>query len=181
MFNINNRPGQFFQTHKRRVVQRTATAVVLGDVMAIDTASVESETSNGDGVGGIAGLDEQDAIFHNLTEVHADNIDGIIVVVTGLLSGLGAENTEVEVTLCGQRVPTKVDGDSVDVAVGDRLIAIAGTGRALRVLVAATDGLDVNAVAYALQTETDATPSVRDVTFFGALPKTGAAGPGDAS
>ncbi len=174
MFNINNRPGQFFQQHKRRVMWRETAALELGDICSIDMLGTEAETAAGEGVGGITGLDVQDAIFHNAVAVAAGNIDGILLVVTSLLSGGGAQDTEVEVTLCGQRVPARVAG-GVDVVIGDRLLCVVDTDNLVK-LTTSTDGADVQAIAYALEAYTDAAVILQDVIFFGAMPAVGAGG-----
>lgn len=168
MFNPNNRPGQFFQTHKRRVMNRSAATVAVGDVLSIDMLGTATETAAGQGVGGITGLDVQDAIFHNAVAVAAGNIDGLTVVVTSLLSGAGVDNTEVEVALCGQRVQVECEG-TTDIVVGDKLIAVA----AQTYLVIHAAGSLAKVCGYALEGQTSATPAKIDVCFFG-----GAPGPG---
>ena len=170
MLNPINRAGQWFQTHKRRVMNRTGTTLVLGDIAALDTLGTATETAAGQGVFGVTGLDVQDAIFHNIVAVAAGNIDGPLVVVTGLLSGAGVDNTEVEVTLCSQRVQARVDGDTTDVAVGDRLEAVAAADN-LRKLTVGPSIADSHPVAYALEANTGAI-ALKDVCFFGGLPPT---------
>ena len=174
MFNINNRAGQFFQHHKRRVVNRTGADFELGDICALDMLGTATETAAGEGVGGVTGLDLADAIFHNVVALAAGNIDGILCLVTGLLSGAGADNVEVEVTLCAQRVQARCSG-SVDIVVGDRLLAAVATDNLIK-LTTSTDGADVQAIAYALEAYTDAAVALKDVCFFGALPAVGAGG-----
>ena len=162
MFNANNRPGQFYQTHKRRMMNRNGAAVVVGSVLAVDILGTATETAAGVGVGGVTGLDVQDAIFHNAVQNVTGNLWGPKVVVTSLLSGAGADNTELEVALCGQRVPCLVDGTS-DIAVGDPLIAANTTDA----LIVAAQAAASSIVAIALQAYTDTTEVVKDVIFFG--------------
>ena len=171
MFNVNNRPGQFYQQHKRRVMNRTGGDITLSGVYAIDIlASPTAETTAGEGVGGITGLDLQDAYFHNIDDVHASTLNGLLVVVTSLLSGGGSNDTEVEVTLCGQRIPCEVNGGTVDVIIGDMLVGVAGANH----LVSQGDGaVDEKVVALALESHTADTQVIIDVIFFGALPMTG--------
>ena len=165
MFNPNNRAGQWFQTHKRRVMNRGgSTAVAVGDVLALDMIGTAAETAAGEGVAGVTGLDVQDAIFHNVIEVAAANADGFIVVVSNLLSGAGAEDTEIEVTLCGQRVQCDLDGATA-VVIGDRLIAVA----AARHLVTNAQAATAHTVAYALEALASGTGTL-DVVFFGGMP-----------
>lgn len=165
MFNVNNRPGQLFQTHKRRVMNRGgATAVAVGDIMAFDMLGTATETAAGQGVGGVTGLDVQDAIFHNVVAVAAGNADGLICVVSNLLSGGGEDNTEIEVTLCGQRVQCDVDATSA-IAIGDRLIPVA----AARHLVTNAQAATAHTVAYALEAVASGTDTI-DCIFFGGLP-----------
>ena len=165
MFNANNRPGQLFQTHKRRVMNRSAATVAVGDVLALDMLGTATETAAGQGVGGITGLDLADAIFHNAVAVATGNADGLIVVVKSLLSGSGADNTEVEVALCSQRIGVLCEG-TTDVVIGDRLIPVAGQVYLVTNAQAAT----AHTVAYALEGQTSATPAVVDVCFFGGVP-----------
>ncbi len=170
MFNINNRPGQFFQQHKRRVVNRTDGVVTVGGVYAIDIrATPAAETALFEGVGGITGLDLQDAYFHNIDLVDVTTLNGLIVVITGLLSGAGADNTEVEVTLCGQRIQVEVDG-TADVLIGDYLVPVAAANH----LVTQGGGAaDEHAVGIALQGHTDATQVLIDAVFTGGMPMSG--------
>ena len=168
MFNVNNRPGQFFQQHKRRVMNRKGSAVELGETLSIDMLGTATETAAGEGVGGITGLDVQDAIFHNVLATAAANLDGIHCIVTSLLSGAGADNVEIEVTLCGQRVQALVEG-TVAIVIGDRLVNVV-TETMLKKLTASTDGADFRADAYALEAHAAATEVLIDVIYFGGMP-----------
>ncbi len=178
MFNINNRPGQFFQHHKRRMVNRTGSDLAIGDLLSIDMLGTATETAAGEGVGGITGLDVQDAIFHNAVLSAAANIDGIHVLVSGLLSGAGADDVEFEATLCAQRVQARVNG-TVDVLIGDRLFNESGQTD-LTKLTADVDAEDFKADAYALEARTDNSVGLMDVIFFGGMPYA-AAGAGDSA
>jgi len=167
MFNPNNRAGQWFQQHRRRVMNRVGAAVVVGDVLALDMLGTNAATAAGDGVAQDGTLDVQDAIYHNVVPVAAGNIDGFTVVVTSLLSGAGADDTEIEVALCGQRLQCLVDGDAVDIAVGDSLIPLAANDWLVKMAAAG----EIPVVAYALEAATAASTLI-DVTFFGGMPKT---------
>lgn len=170
MFNINNRAGQVFTTHKRRVMNRTAATVAIGDVVAFDMLATDADITKG--VGGGTGLDKQDGIFHNVVAVAAGNKDGLIAVVSGLLSGAGKDNTEIEVTLLGQRVKCKVNS-TTDIAIGDRLKPVAADDHLVKLAAAAADE---RAVAYALEARTTDDEGTIDVTFFGGVPFAGALG-----
>lgn len=167
MFNPNNRAGQWFQRHRRRVMNRTGAVAVVGDVLALDMLGTDAATAAGDGVAQDGTLDVQDAIYHNVVAVAAGNIDGLSVIVISLLSGAGADNTELEVALCDQRIQCQVNGNSVNIAVGDSLIPVAASDALVKLAAAG----EIPAVAYALEASTTDADLI-DVTFFGGMPKT---------
>lgn len=172
MFIDNARPGQLLRTQKLRVMNRTGGTRAIGDVVALDMTAAETETSNGQGVGGATGLDVQDAIFQNVVGVAAANKDGIVGVVSNLLSGAGADNTEMEITLLSQRVQCEVES-TTDIAKGDRLYPDASQTYLKKLASAAADQ---RAVAYALEARTANDAGLIDVCFFGGLPYAGGNG-----
>jgi len=111
MFTNVNRPGQNpFEAKKLRVVNRGGTtALVVGDVMALDLDASDAATQAFSGVGGVTLTNTQEACFHNIVDVGAEPLTGLVCVVTDLLSGAGADNTEVEVQISGV-VKAKVGG-----------------------------------------------------------------------
>lgn len=171
MFTSMNRPGQFYAEHRRRVMNRTGGSVVVGSVLALDVQADQTETQNGDGVGGISGLDVEDAIFHNVENVDAGNKDGMLVVVNRLLDGGGADDTEIEVVLCSQRVAVEVDS-TTDIARGDRL----KWGSADHLVKFTSAAADDRAVAIALQDRTSDDQGNIDAVFGGGIPFFGAYG-----
>ena len=163
MFTTMQRPGQLYGTFKNRAVNRTGSAVAIGDVLALDMNGAQTETQNGNGVGGATGLDEADAVFQNAVTVAAGNKDGILGVVTSLLDGAGADNSDIELTFVKQRVEAKVNGT---LAVGDRLMPTT-TNR----LIALTSASDNRAVAVALEDNASGDGAI-DVLFCGLIPFT---------
>lgn len=172
MYISNNRPNQNpYEVKKLRVMNRGgATALALGDVMALDLDASATETQANEGVGGDTDTLEQ-AMFGNIVEVGAAPDNAIIVVVTDLLAGAGADNTEVEVQLAGP-VLAKVGGTDWSAAFASAGVALmADTTGANRRLVAATDGANTGKVG--LITENIATDlsssnqAQTNVTLFG--------------
>lgn len=161
MFATMQRPGQLYQTIKNRAVNRTGGAVTIGTVLALDMNGAQTETQNGNGVGGATGLDEADAVFQNAVTVAAGNKDGILGVVTSLLGGAGADNADIELTFLAQRVQANVNGT---IAVGDRLMPTT-TNR----LIALTSASDNRAVAVALADNSSGDAAI-DVLFCGLIP-----------
>lgn len=171
MLNVNNRPGQFYTFHKRRVMNRSGGSVSVGDVLALDLQAAETETSDGNGVGNEDNLDVQDAVFHNAVAVATANIMNPIVVVTGLLSGEGGDDTEIEVGLCFQRRQVLVESTS-DISRGDQLKPTNGESY----LVVRSGGDAERAVAYALEDRSSDDTGLIDACFWGGLPFAGATG-----
>ncbi len=140
MFINNSRPGQIpFKEQKMRVVNRCgATALALGDVVAFDVDASDADTKALNGVGGtVATLTE--AMFHNVVQVGAAPLNAIVAVVTNLLSGAGADNTEIEVQISG-RCQAKVGGTDWSTAYASCGVALmADTTGANRRFVLATD------------------------------------------
>ena len=174
MFNANNRPGQLFQNHYRRVMQRKGSAVVLGEVLAFDMLGTATETAAGQGVFGATGLDVQDAIFHNAVPVAEGNLDGLMLLVTDLLSGAGADNTEIVGCICGQRIQALVNGGTIDIVVGDRLSTVAASTTLLSMTT--TEIVDTRSLGYALEGHTADTNVLKDVVWWGGLPFSGLRG-----
>jgi hypothetical protein len=141
MFIASNRPGQQPFSGKRvRVVNRCgATALALGHVVAFDLDASDADTKLLKGVGGtVATLTE--AMFQNVVEVAASPLNGLIGVVTSLLSGAGADNTEVEVQISGE-VEAKTGGTNWSTAYASCGVRVMpDTTGANRRFIAATDG-----------------------------------------
>lgn len=149
MYINSSRPGQIpFATKKHRAVNRCgATALAVGDVVALDLDASDAATQALSGVGGITLASLTDAMFHNLVEVGAAPVNAIICVVTSLLSGAGADNTEVEVAIGGPCL-AKVGGTNWAAARSSCGVALmADTTGTNRRLVAAADGANRGKVA----------------------------------
>lgn len=142
MYSTNNRPGQIpFVNQKMRVVNRCgATAVALGDVVAFDVDASDAATQALSGVGGSTLASLTEAMFHNVVQPGAAPLNAMIAVVTSLLSGGGADDTEIEVQISG-RVQAKVGGTDWEAARASCGVALMvdTTGNNRR-LVAAADG-----------------------------------------
>lgn len=141
MFITNSRPGQNpFKTQKMRVVNRCgATALAIGDVVALDLDASDAATKALSGVGGVTLATLTEAMFHNVVQVGAAPLNAIVCVVTSLLSGNGADDTEVEVAVSGP-VQAKVGGTNWSTAYASCGVALmADTTGANRRFVAATD------------------------------------------
>jgi hypothetical protein len=142
MYILNNRPGQQpFEGKRLRVVNRCgATALQVGDVVALDLDASDADTQALKGVGGVTLPSLTEAMFHNVVEVAAAPVNAIVCVVTSLLSGGGEDDTEVEVQV-GGRVKAKVGGTNWSSARASCGVALmADTTGANRRLVAAADG-----------------------------------------
>lgn len=111
--NMTMKGGQgVFETIKWRVRNRGgATAVAIGDLMCFDLTASQSETSSGEGPGGLTGLPVNDAVWLNIIDptVPATILSNCYCVVVDLLDGAGADNTEVEVLVQGA-VSVEVNG-----------------------------------------------------------------------
>ncbi len=171
MFISNSRPNQVpLERKKARVMNRAgATAVVVGDVLAFDLDVSASETANLEGVGGtVSTLIE--AMFGNVVEVGAAPDNAWIVVVTDLLDGEGADNTEIEVQFIGE-VEAKIGGTDWSVALSSCGVALmADTTGANRRLVAAADGANrgkVGLIGEDVAADLSATNAVHTVVLFG--------------
>lgn len=152
MFISNARPGQIpWKEQKMRVVNRCgATALKLGDVVALDLDASDADTQALNGVGGKVGT-LTEAMFHNVVEVGAAPVNALIGVVVNLLSGAGADNTEVEIQISG-RVQAKVGGTNWASARSSCGVALmADTTGANRRLVAATDAANRGKVALIIE------------------------------
>lgn len=167
MYNTMNRPGQIpFENKKMRVVNRGgATALKVGDVMAFDVDASQAETQALTGVGGITLASLTEAMFHNIINVGAAPQNALVCVVTNLLSGKGADNTEVEVQI-GGRVKAKVGGTDWSTAYASCGVAVmADTTGANRRLVAATDAANRGKVALIIEAiDTDLSASNQQET-----------------
>lgn len=96
--------GAICPTVKWRVMNRGgATAVAVGDLMAFDLTSSQTETTAGEGPGGLTGLAVNEAVWLNIIDptVPATILSNCYCVVVDLLDGAGADNTEVEVAVQG--------------------------------------------------------------------------------
>jgi len=154
------RPGQFYANARNRVVNRTGSAVTIGEIVALDSAAAQSETAAGQGVGGATGLDVPDAIFQNAVTVAAGNKDFIIGVVVDLL-GDGSDNSDIEIQVLGQRVACDVNGT---IAAGDRLMPTT-TNK----LIALTSASDNRCVGIALEANASGDGQI-DCLFCGINP-----------
>jgi len=171
MFQGTNRPGQQpFENKRLRVVNRGgATALVVGDLMAVDIDASDAATQALSGVGGVtlAGLEE--AVFHNIVNVAAGPLIGLVGVVTSLLSGAGADDTEVEIQISG-RVTAKVGGTNWAAARSSCGVAVmADTTGANRRLIAAADGAQgvVGRIISDVATDLAAASATAEVILFG--------------
>lgn len=148
MFISNTRPGQNpLENIKRRVMNRCgSTALKIGDVVAFDLDASATETQNLKGVRGETVQTLATAMFSNVVEVGAAPVNAWVAVVVDLLDGDGADNTEVEVQLCGE-VQAKVGGTNWSSSYASCGVALmADTTGANRRLVAATDGANTGKV-----------------------------------
>jgi hypothetical protein len=171
MQNIGKGGSNPFETVKLRVMNRCgATALVLGDVVALDLKCADADTRSGNGVGGLTSLDVKDAIWHNITEVGAAPANAIVAVVTSLLTGAGADNTEVEVAISGL-VTAKLGGTDWSTAYASCGVALmADITGANRRLIAATDAANRGKVALCqdnVATNLSAANSTANVLLFG--------------
>ena len=173
MFQTSNRPGQQpFEAKKIRVVNRGgATALVVGDLMAVDIDASDAATIALAGVGGVtlAGLEE--AIFHNIVNVAAGPLIGLVGVVTNLISGTGADDQEVEIQISG-RVTAKVGGTDWSAARSSMGVALmADTTGANRRLIAAADAAQgvCGRIISDVATNLAAASATTDVILFGSV------------
>ncbi len=150
MFITNNRPGQIPWVNKKmRVVNRCgSTALQVGDVVALDVDASDAATQALSGVGGETLDSLTEAMFHNIVQVGAAPLNALIGVVTNLLSGGGADDTEVEIQISG-RVKAKVGGTDWSATRSSCGVALmADTTGANRRLVAATDAANRGKVGF---------------------------------
>lgn len=172
MFISNSRPGQPpVATYKKRVVNRCgATALAIGDVVAFDHKATQTETRALAGVGGVLLSSLRDAMWSNIIEVGAAPANAIVAVVTSLLSGAGADNTEVEVAYSGH-VQAKIGGTDWSVAYSSSGVALmADTTGANRRLILATDNPNTGKVALIeanVATDLSAANALTNVVIFG--------------
>ncbi len=172
MYIHNNRPGQCpFETKIVRVVNRGgATALVIGDVMAFDLDDADAATQALAGVGGITLATLAEAVWHNIIHVAAAPANAIVCAVQSLLSGAGADNTEVAVAVSGP-CRVKVGGTNWSSARSSCGVAcMADITGANRRLILATDaanraknGLILDNIA----TDLSAANTVANIMLFG--------------
>ncbi len=105
--------GSIFQKVEITAMNRGgSTALVVGDVMALDLTNGDADTQAGNGLRsglgrGISdsyGTDAESiiaAMFENAVQTAAGNVDGVHGVVTDLLGGSGLDNTPVKLCLWG--------------------------------------------------------------------------------
>ena len=149
MFNTSNRPGQQpFENKKIRAVNRCGTtALVLGQVVCFDLDASDAATQALSGVGGITLPSLVEAVWHNVVQPGAAPINAVCGVVTSLLSGAGADNTQVEVQIWGA-CKAKVGGTNWSSALSSCGVALmVSTTAADRQLILATDGANTGKVA----------------------------------
>lgn len=173
MYTQASRPGQNpFERKRMRVVNRGgATALQVGDVMALDLDASDAATQALAGVGGQTLASLTEAMFHNIVQPGAAPVNAIIVVVTDLLSGGGEDDTEVEVQISGP-VQAKVGGTNWTTAYSSCGVALmADTTSANRRLVAAADGANRGKVALITEAIDDdlsaSNKQLTEVTLFG--------------
>jgi hypothetical protein len=157
MFTNLKQYGNPFQNVTLRVAVREATAVTVGQLMAFDTRSSVAETGNGDSPVDTGVLSLNNAIFSNIVDpfVSSGVTGGIYCVVTDLLDGAGAEDTQVEVTLQGV---VEADAASAAYTVG-QLLKNTGTD-SNRELIAHADVAGGRPIAMCLEAATTETPLV---------------------
>lgn len=173
MYTSMSKAGQSpFEVKKLRVMNRCgATALVLGDVVALDLDASQAETKALSGPGGATLSTLTEAMFANVVELAAAPVNALVGVVTDLLAGAGADNTEVEIAISGI-VETKVGGtdwnndqyDSCGVAL------MADTTGANRRLIAATDNPNtgkVGLIVEAINEDLSASNTTAKVLLFG--------------
>jgi len=171
MFISNSRPNQVpFEIKKLRVMNRCgATALVVGDVVALDLDASDAATQALSGVGGTTQT-LREAMFGNVVPVAAAPVNALIAVVTNLLAGAGADDTEVEVQIAGE-VTAKVGGTNWSTAYSSCGVALmADTTGANRRLVAATDAANRGKVALIIDniaSDLSATNTTAQVVLFG--------------
>ena len=172
MFISNTRPGQQpLENIKRRVMNRAgATALVVGDVLSFDLDVSAAETAALTGVGGNTLSTLLSAMFSNVVEVGAAPDNAWIVVVTDLLDGAGADNTEIEVQFVGE-VQAKIGGTDWSTALTSAGVALmADTTGANRRLVAAADGANrgkVGLIVEDVATNLSAANAVHKILLLG--------------
>ncbi|MCC7407387.1 MAG: hypothetical protein IT442_04905 [Phycisphaeraceae bacterium] len=141
MFTNVNKAGQApFETVKMRVMNRCgATALAVGDAVALDVDASDAATIALAGVGGVTLSTLTHAMFSNIVEAGAAPLNALVGVVTDLLGGAGADNTEVEIAI-GGIVQAKVGGTNWSSARTSCGVAIMiDTTGANRKFIAATD------------------------------------------
>lgn len=167
MFISSSRPGQIpFKSQKMRVVNRAgATALAVGDVVAFDVDASDAATQALSGVGSITLSSLTEAMFHNVVNVGAAPLNAMIAVVTNLLSGAGADNTEIEVQISG-RVKAKTGGTNWAAAYSSCGVGVmADTTGANRRLVLATDGANTGKVGMIVEAvDTDLSAANQQLT-----------------
>lgn len=172
------RKGNPFEQIEYRAVNRTGGAVTVGMVLSLqfnlDSASATSGEAVGGGPGNVGGDDGAsftapspyqplEGMFVNVVDPTnpAQDVRQISVVVTDLLDGEGADNTEVQV--CVQGVCT-VDAVSANYDIGD-VLAIA-TNAATTNEVSAFASADGRTPCAICGTEGDSAESL-EVMWFG--------------
>lgn len=113
MFQNLSKAGFPFSRQTTRVINRCgATALKVGDIVKLDIVATDTDTQEGGGPGNQAGSGDtanpspysvQDAMYANVIPlaVVGEDVLQFPVIVTDLLGGAGADNTEVEVGIQG--------------------------------------------------------------------------------
>lgn len=140
--------GDMLKNVKVRAVNRHATDVAVGDVMALDIGATETDTQNGNGADGRTNLPIENAVFQNLIQYEGAGllVSSCPVVVTSLLDGTGAQGQTVEVAIAGYVAEVKFGGT---IAVGDKLQVDHATPND-RELIRLTAGAGISCVGTAL-------------------------------
>lgn len=163
--NIKGGHGVFQKITWRVRNRGGATAVAVGDLMAFDLTSSQSETTAGEGPGGITGLPVNDAIWVNVIDptVPATVLTNCYCIVTDLLDGAGADNSEIEVCVQGV-VQAEINGTNFT---RGQALQAAGTA-SLRQLILLADAAGNRPIAKVLTAvDASSTAQVSDVFFYG--------------
>jgi len=159
--------NEILPLNRRRVVNRGgATAVAIGDLMCFDLTAGETETAAGQGVNGLTGLNVNDALWQNVINPTAPSgvLTNAYCVVTSLLTGAGADNTDIEVAVSGI-ITAAVQGTNFT-APGAALMP--GTTASLRQMLTLADAAGTRAIGK-IVTATDASSAEKltTVMFYG--------------
>lgn len=172
MYTSMSKAGQSpFEVKKLRVVNRCgATALAVGDVVALDVDASDAGTIALGGPGGVTLSNLTEAMFANIVEVAAAPLNALVAVVTDLLGGAGADNTDVEVAISGV-VQAKVGATNWEAARSSCGVAVmADTTGANRKFIAATDAAarGINgAIVSDVAVDLTSTTALASVLLFG--------------